>query len=272
MANKRDEDRKRIDYGDDKESASRQLAGMESGAYRIPDGVKVIQIKSEKVLKGDLLPYIVTKGRGVKGGNPDQDTGKAFHHRTFQVHRFIGAEGKTYCCLRMWGEACPICEERMSLLRKRSSNEDDKAYVATLKPKDRDLWIFRNRDEDNKIQLIEESFYTFGKKILHKVASSDDEYDYRGFARLDKGQTVKITFTENKSPKGTFYEASTVEMRPRSSPLPDSLFDEVPDLDCLLIKTPYEKLKMRLGLGPGDLFVLLPGPARTTTGMTTSPR
>lgn len=253
MASKRDRERREPKYNDAKQRAvaheeSRNL----SGAYRVPKGMNIFQVKSAKKYSLDFVPYEVKNGKENKGGNPFCESGFLHYERTFYVHRGIGPEQNTYCCLaKTFGKKCPICEDAA---RMRKDPDADKDEIKALNPKERQLFLVIDRgDEDRGVQLWDFSNFLFGEVLDSKIADSEEEDNYHKFYYLKDGMTVRVSFSEESMGSNTFYKAKNIEMRKRSEDLPASLLDEVPDLDALLIEMPYDKLKaIYLQMDPED--------------------
>lgn len=244
MATQRQKREKRkIVYSSAKERAEKHESGFSRTAYSVPDGMEQFQIKKAGTYKLDIIPFVAGKG------NPFAEEGSVHYERTFYQHGGIGAEQKPYTCpARTFGKKCPICEEAMKLRR-----GDDPEAAKDIRTSERQLFlVIDHADAEKGVQLWEISHFAFGAALDEKIKSSDDEDGYENFFHLDDGMYLKVTFKEDSGGKFKFLKCTNIEMRARSKPLPDSLLDEVPCLDDLIILTPYDKLKSIYLMEEGD--------------------
>jgi hypothetical protein len=111
------------------------------------------------------------------------------------------------------------------------------------------MGIIDLKDKKNdSIQLWEESFHAFGKKLLADIDAAENSDSTRkrkrahaGFAELDGGQTLLVDFLEKKGFKG-FVEAVRIDAEDREV-YGEEILDEMPNLeDCLKVLS-YEDLE-----------------------------
>lgn len=199
---------------------------------RPPDGMTFLEVK-KGTMELDFLPY------EVKSANhPMAEQGEDWYERTYFIHRNIGAENKTYVCpLKTFKKPCPICEQRAELMKNYDDNED---LVKDLKPRERQIFnVIDLADKDQKIQLLDMSYYCFGEKLEKEIREGEEEW--AGFADTKGGSTVKVRFGETALGTNTFLEAERVDFKARED-YGDDIFDETADLDACLIVLSYDQL------------------------------
>ncbi|GAF92316.1 unnamed protein product, partial [marine sediment metagenome] len=114
----------------------------------------------------------------------------------------------------------------------------------SLVPKERQLWLLRNRSERDKgVQLWNVSFHLFGKLLEKRVRARDDDESWDLFADPEEGSTLKVDFEKVTRGGYTFMDASSIDFKQRKDPLDDGLLESVPCLDELLIIPTYDELK-----------------------------
>jgi len=199
--------------------------------YNIPPEVSFFQPRHR--CRVDILPYRVTRDT-----NPDVPPGKLCYVRTVWVHYGIGLDDRSYICPKTIGQRCPICEHRAKLIKEKSPDEQ---LVAALKPKQRELYNVIDLDEPDKgVQLWEISYHLFGAKLEEEI--DEGEEDWAAFADLEQGYTLRLRFSERTLGRNKFLEVSRIDFEPRD-PYPESILDEVLDLDAILNVPTYEQLE-----------------------------
>jgi hypothetical protein len=91
----------------------------------------------------------------------------------------------------------------------------------------------------------------FGELLDTKIKAADA---YENFFHLDGGMTLQILVEENSFEGRKFLEPVNIEMFPRKQSLPESLLDDVPDLDEMVenAKVSYKDLKGILYQKPSE--------------------
>lgn len=245
--------KRKIEYTDAQEVADKHKGGWEGTYFKVPEGMSTFDTKEGGTFKIDIIPYV------VGDGNPYADEGKVHYERTFFVHKGVGTgnegRGDTFCCLReTFGEKCPVCTHIASL--RREGRTDDKV-LKDMGPKERQLFLVIDRttpeSERKGIQLWDYSYHLFGKLLKSRIQKSDPDDNWRHFHRLDGGKTLKLD-VEKKAYQGANYsEVNAIDFKDRKAALPESLLDEAPCLDTLLIKKSYAELeKVLFDEGPED--------------------
>jgi len=207
-----------------------------ANTFKLPDGAEMY--KPKKGTKSiDIIPYTVTIDN-----HPDAEKGEQWWERTYFVHFNIGPEEKPRICPKTFGKPCPICEERKDLMR-----EDDEAnqdLIDELKPKERVLYnIIDLSDQDKGVQLMDMSYFLFGKQLDEEIREGDDEV--ADFAELKGGKTLKVRWAERSLGTNTFVDASRIDFKDRKD-YDDDILDDSFDLDNILIVRSYEELQAEL--------------------------
>ena len=207
-----------------------------STMFKIPDGMNLF-IPKDKTYRFDFVLYEVGEG------NPCADPGEWYYERTFYAHPRIGVDERWVVCpAQTAGKPCPICEDRARLARQSDQDEDHKKLVKDLRPKNRQLWLLRDRDEEDKgVQIFEFSNWKFGRLLDElRQDADDDELHVIDFDDDKAGAIVKVKFSDT----GEYgVEARSMEFRPRPKGLPEELLDHGVCLDDLFIIHSYDELK-----------------------------
>lgn len=205
-----------------------------------PDGIEFFECPKKGLVKLEHLAYIVGEG------NPHCDSGAAFYERTYFVHYGVGpGKGKAYVCsYHTFGERCAVCD---FISQEARSSNPDKDLLKAMKAKERQLFYVRDMDDPKKqIKLWDYSFHLYGKFLDAYVKQGDND-EYRTFFDPDNGYYVKATFNEESMGGGSsFGKVVAIEMKPRPASVPWKVIDNLPCLDELLIKTPYDDVKRQL--------------------------
>ena len=223
-------------------SARRRVETHDTGGgsnyVKLPEGTGFFQIKAGKY-RLDFMSYVCKKGKGDDGGNPYFEKGELAFERTFFVHRDVGPNGDWHlCAAKTLGLPCPICEYRAKMARDPNADEE---VMKELGPKERQLWIVKDLSDPDEVHVMEASYHLFGKQLDAKIRSGDEEDGYEFFADPVEGLTVRVNFEQ--SDRGKWVEATDIEFKARREQYDEDVVDEMPDLDSVLVATPYDKLK-----------------------------
>jgi len=203
----------------------------------MPEGWSFFQAKAGKY-RLDFMSYEVKKGKGDLGGNPFAEKGELYYERTFWIHRDIGPNKEWHlCAAKTLNQPCPICEYRAKLAKDPSADEQ---VIKDIAPKERQLFIVHDLGDDENY-VWEHSYHLFGKQLDAKIRSGDEDDEYEFFADPESGLTVRINLEQ--SDRGKWVEATDIEFRARKDQYSDDVVDEMPDLDSMLVATPYDRLK-----------------------------
>lgn len=229
-------------------AANRQNGRNRSSYLLLPDGVDVFKPKKEGNYRFNIIPYIAGKK------NRDTEPGELDYEFTFFVHRVgDGDDSRTIVCpKKTYGKPCPICEMVERLSKNYVENEDE---IKALKARQRQLFnIVDVRDEENRIQIYETSYFKgFGEMLDKRLRNFDDEDDenYGDFADIPGGRTLKVLFAEETFNGNKFLAPSSIDFITRKEELPDSIIDEAVCLDSCLKVMEYDAI-LKLIAGTED--------------------
>jgi len=202
----------------------------------LPEGVDFFKLDSAAPKRVDILAYKVTEK-----GNPCADVGDEYFERTYFRHANVGPNGAMVVCRkRTFGEPCPICD-----FLKNDVDWDDKEQKETYKQlnaKERQLFnVYDTSDGDKGCQVWEVSYHNFGKQLDGELANADEDDEVDGFSSTCKeGKTLKIALEEKTIGKTTYYEATSINFKKRTTDHSDTT---VHNLDKLISHPTYDEVK-----------------------------
>jgi hypothetical protein len=219
-----------------KRRAESHKGGFENTILNVPDSKVMFAIKNDNTLKLDILPYEVGEG------NPYADKGELHYERTFYIHRNVGPDNNSYVCPNRTAKLpCPICEYRAKLMK---DPDADESIIKELAPKERQLFnVIDLKNKDKGIQIWEYSYYLFGKKLDDRIRISEEDDMYENFADLEGGMSLRIGMEEKSFGKSNFYEANSIDFKPRKEDYDEDILDDVYNLDDLIKIPTYAELK-----------------------------
>jgi hypothetical protein len=195
--------------------------------YRPKDGTNHI----------DIIPYVVKSDKHPQKIKP----GYTDYLLDVWVHRRVGPSESQFLCLKkMYGKACPICEELEEL---KKDPDVDESIINGMRPKRRCWYNVINLDlpeRDQQIQIFEEAHYLFEKEVLEKAGVKKDNFVV--FWDIEDGKSISFRATQKKSAKGNYFEyrIDDFEDRPKYK---ESIYKETFALDDLLVIPQYEDVK-----------------------------
>ena len=228
--------------------ANRQNGSKGFSYLLLPDNVEVFKPKKEGNVRFNIIPYVAGKN------NRDADPGELDYEFTFWTHTIgEGDDRRTIVCpKKTYGKPCPICEEVERLSKNYVENQEE---IKAIKAKQRQLFnIVDARDEENKIQVYDTSYFKgFGEMLDKRLRNFDDEddEDYRDFADIPGGRTLKVMFAEDTFGGRKFFAPSSIDFVARKEELDDSIIDKAVCLDSCLKVLDYEQI-LKLIAGTQD--------------------
>ena len=214
---------------------------------KIPDNKKISFFQpKEGEFELDFLPYEVTSENHPKGMKP----GDLWAQKSIKVHYGIGAEEKSYICPKTIGKKCPICEMRAEMVNDPTADEK---LIKDLAPKDRAIYqVIDLADEKKGVQLWDYSYHLFEKRLLGDINKTENastasgrkrsSTPHGGFADLEGGQTLIVSFIEKKMGPNKFYECDRIDAVDRDD-YDENILDDTLDLDSVIEILEYDKLK-----------------------------
>lgn len=210
-----------------------------STTINLPDDFKDMQFfKPEKdVYMLDVIGYVITDPKHPENIEP----GFIWHSRRYFRHNNIGAEENSYVCLaRTFGKRCPICD--YAKLGKNNGSLDKK-QLDDLRAKERMLLCVIDRDDkEEKIQLWDVSYHHFGK-LLDKELPDVEEVEAAKFYEPNSGYSLRVRFSKESFNGRDFWKPDRIDFKTRKQDYPDSILEEVPSLDDILIELSYNQLE-----------------------------
>ena len=228
--------------------ANRQNGSKGFSYLMLPDNIEVFKPKKEGNVRFNIIPYVAGKN------NRDADPGELDYEFTFWTHTIgEGDDRRTIVCpKKTYGKPCPICEEVERLSKNYVENQEE---IKAIKAKQRQLFnIVDARDEENKIQVYDTSYFKgFGEMLDKRLRNFDDEddEDYRDFADIPGGRTLKVMFAEDTFGGRKFFAPSSIDFVARKEELDDSIIDKAVCLDSCLKVLDYEQI-LKLIAGTQD--------------------
>lgn len=242
MASKQERSRREIRYTNAQAIAQQQIADQESGGdLKVPDGMEFLKMDRAGTYDLDIVPFIV--GANANVISEDVQEGDVHYELTYWQHRGVGPDEINVACLRNWGEKCPLCERAQAFKRTMADTKEDKATFNAMKAKLRTVMgvIDRRSRGKPKVELFAYSWHGFAKQLADKITgASAERMGYHNFFHLSGGKTVQVKM--NTTDMGDWLQAGTIELLPRNEDLPESLLDEMPALDEMLIKREYDEI------------------------------
>lgn len=215
-------------------NAAKQSRSAQYGHLSLPKGVAVFKEEPKSRVQMDIMPYVVTDSN-----HPDRDEeweiavpDSLWYKRPYWLHRNIGPNNDSVVCPKSAGNRCPICEHREQLLREGADWDDD--AVRALKSSMRNLYIIiprRQKNYEEEPHIWDISQYLFQDKLNEEI-QEDEEYET--FPDLEEGLTLRIRFSEESIGSNKFAETSRIDFKERKEPYPESILDEIPNLDEIL--------------------------------------
>lgn len=222
--------------------AEEHVSGYSTTLLKLPEGLSFFELK-DGTHYIDVIPYKVKRGKNQKGGNPFADEGDVHYERTFWKYGRIGPEEKDYVAPgKTFGELDYVQEYRQRQSKDPAADADE---IKSLNPKERQLFLVYDREAPKKgIQLLEISYHTFGKLLDSRIKNSREIDGWDWFYYTDEsGFTLRLTVEERSAGGYKFNEVVAIDFLKRESPLPENIINHGVDLDEMLVRVPYEKLK-----------------------------
>jgi len=219
--------------------ANRQNGSKGFSYLMLPDNVEVFKPKKEGNVRFNIIPYVAGKN------NRDADPGELDFEFTFWTHTIgEGDDRRTIVCpKKTYGKPCPICEEVERLSKNYVENQEE---IKAIKAKQRQLFnIVDARDEENKIQIYDTSYFKgFGELLDKRLRNFDDEddEDFRDFADIPGGRTLKVMFAEDTFGGRKFFAPSSIDFVARKEELDENIIDKAVCLDSCLKVLDYDQI------------------------------
>jgi len=224
-------------------NAVRQTRKAKYGHMSLPKGVSVYKAEPGSRVSLDIMPYMVTDAN-----HPDRDDeygvavpGELWYKRPYYLHRSIGTNNESVVCPTSNGQKCPICEYRAQMLKEGADWNDDS--VKALKPSMRNLYAVipkGSKAHEEAPHIWDMSQFLFQSKLNEEI--SEDE-DYDTFPDLEDGYTLRVRFSEESFGQNKFADTSRIDFVERDEAYPESIMDDIPNLDEVLEIPSYKTVE-----------------------------
>lgn len=225
--------------GKTKANTEKRKKGNSFSYLNLPKGIETFVPETNSKVIFDVMPYLVTDKN-----HPDKDVsdevavkGTYWYKRPFKVHRNIGVRSEAVVCPTSFGKKCPICEYQQKL-RKEDADEDEIKALKTT-PKNLYAVIVQGKGASGKVQIFEFSDFLFQKKLEEEM-EDQDKYDFMDHM---EGSHLFVRFAEATFGGNKYPEPTRMNFEERKEQYDDSILDEIPKLDELLIVHEYDELK-----------------------------
>ena len=221
-----------------------ESSGRAYGYLNIPKGIDVFTVdipKNKDSLKVnlDILPYIVSDPKHPDVGE-GAEVGELWWRRPIKVHRNVGIDNESVICLTTFGKKCPICDYRKDMM----ANNKDKDDIKALSPSKRSIYIVipvASKDFDETMHIFDIPDFCFYDPLMIDV-EEEEEYE---FPSLEDGKTLAIRFNKESYAGNSFSKAIRISFNDREEVYDESILDDVPNLDEILIVLSYEELEKK---------------------------
>jgi len=220
-----------------REDAERTHSGR-SNHLKTAEGVQWFKPKGERTYLLDLVPFEVKNPLLVR----PREVGDLWYKVDLKLHSNVGVDEQRVCCPKMWGEPCPMCEEFAEKTSGgRLPKDEYKQLAGQLQAKDRNIF---NVQLDRELYLWDVSFHNFQRLFVQNLKASEPEDDWYGFADLEGGFSLKVSFAEMSFEGGrAFARASIINFVRRKKDLGEEILTRVAQLDELPVQMGYEELQ-----------------------------
>lgn len=247
---RREKEKKQIRKSNALEWAKKLPQGGESTSIKLPEGYESFKIeapeKGTKVYKVDFMPYVVGKG------NPNADEGMEHFERTFDLHWLPKGNKKVpVVCRQSFGKRCAVCNKL-----EREGGIMDPELVKSMRNKTRQIWLVNDKPSDpkNRLKIFEAGVFNRGMGFGEQMAAAlNSVEDYQNFTDLENGYTLQLTVAKQTMGGGQKYNAVTrIDFVPRKYSYPESVRDDAPCLDEMLIDPGYDEVVSLLESGSSE--------------------
>ena len=157
------------------------------------------------------------------------------------MHRFIGpSESSVICLKRMYGKACPICEEA-ERFKKAGKERESGALLA----KQRVLYnVEDTRRKPGELQVFDVSYYLFEKELIDEARNeNEDGENWLDFSNPETGSLIKFRCSKTTQGGFEFNEFKSFSFVERDDPIEDDLLESAISFDEHLNILNYEEIQ-----------------------------
>ena len=227
------------------EAEQKKKLNNAKSAFKLPPGVEWFKLPEEtSFIRVDILPFVTT----VNG----KET--LLPRLPYATHRLSLASGyRQFICPREYeGEDCPICAFCRGLYNVMKQDREKEELYKKISVKLRQLyairWLDAPSDEQDKIWILDQATYGFGKLLDNKISGRDtsdpDEAKWDRFADLYEGYHLKLSLAPGIWQGNSFVQITGIDLKPRKTQYyDDSWYDKIPDLRTIPQKADPEELQ-----------------------------
>ncbi len=242
MAKKKSNKKKRFKGGVSR-NAAKQSRGTQYGHLNLPKGVNVFKEEPKTRVNLDIMPYEVKDPHHLDRDDEYETAvpGELWYKRPYLLHRNIGPNNDTVVCPTTAKRKCPICENRAQSLKDGADWNDES--VKALKPSMRNLYIVTpkgHKDYDEKFHVWDISQFLFQEKLNEEIQENEE---HETFPDLEEGYTLRIRFSEEQLGNNKFADTSRIDFVDRKEPYDESILEEIPSLDEIIIVPTYKTVE-----------------------------
>lgn len=189
----------------------------------------------------NMLSYIV-KDKNHMDADPENEiatVGEYWYKKPFLVHKSVGIKNLNFICPRTFGKPCPMCEEQQRMRDDGASKEE----IKTLYPQQRSLYIVddtSNKEMKEDAYVWDVSDWKFYKPLEEEM---EEDEKYEDFIDPEGKHSVRVRFKKDKFNDKEFIDVKKVDFVKRKSQFEENQFDSTPNLDKMLIETPYDVIR-----------------------------
>lgn len=225
-------------------SIQRQKEDKTRGHLNLPKNVKAFVIEEDsQMIELDFLMYTVSDPH-----HPERDPqyeialpGTQWYRRPYALHRDVGPQKEAIVCPRSIGKSkCPICEYR----EKRKAEKADNEEIKMLYPKGRSLYVvvpLGMKKFSEVPHIWDMSDFLFQETLNDELQLYPEHGD---FPNLDGGKTLSMRLKWKQIGTNSFPEIRSISFSERE-PYPESVIEEIPNLDEVLRIIPYEEIERK---------------------------
>ena len=243
MVTKRSSKRRGAFKGKVSRNAVKQSKNAQYKHLNLPKGMRIFKEEPKSRVSLDILPYEVTNPHHLDRDEEYETAlvGGLWYRHPYWIHRNIGANNESVVCPSSVKQKCPICEHRAQLLKDGVEWNDDS--VKALKASLRNLYVVIPRGSKNYEEtphIWDISQFLFQDKLNEEIQENEE---YETFPDLEDGYTLRIRFTEEQIGTNKFAATSRIDFIERDKPLAESLLEDVPALDDILVVPTYKTVE-----------------------------
>lgn len=225
---------------------AKQQAQKGPKCIRLPDEVS-FWTPEPGVYDVDFMPFLA----GTT--NPRADEGFQHFEREYEAHRVPMPDGtaeKVTCNWKCFRHKCAVCDFMAS-----PRAIGDQELLKSLRTSTRHLWLVNDKPGSKKIEwkVFETNHYNKGQGFGEMIADAlNTNPEYADFTDLENGMKLRLTVKKLTGPGFTWNGVVRIDFLKRDYTYPDSVLDEAPCLDDMIVEHDFKEMKKVFDAGSGD--------------------